>query len=108
MIENDYGVLLIIEDDEGIFGSIGGIKAPWMMDNSQMMLMETWWWINEDKQNHWAGALLIKAFIERAKILNIDFVIMVTLDGNKEEKLKETYHKLGFEHLEHHFIKKVN
>lgn len=102
------GVLLVAEDETGeLVGTIGGIVCPWFCDHSKLILSETWWWVNVEKQSKGVGFALIESFMNAGKSKGATHVLMVTLDGPNEDRLVKAYEKYGFRHLEHHFIKEL-
>ena len=107
LIQNECGILLVANEDGNLCGSIGGVITPWMMDNSQLMLMETWWWVNPEHRNKNIGIDLIKRFQNEGKRKGALFLIMVTLDGSKESKLTKFYERFNMKHLENHYIKEI-
>ena len=107
LIQNKGGILLVANEDGNLCGSIGGIIAPWMMDNSQLILMETWWWVNPEYRNKRIGLELIRAFQDEGKKRGANLFIMVTLQGPKEKSLIKFYTSLGMKHLENHYIKEI-
>jgi len=113
-IKEDYGIVLVAELKESatqtvdkLIGSIAGVISPWMMDHRQKVLMETWWWVFPEYWSLWAGLDLVMAFEEAARKKEVDLLIMVTLDGPKEETLKTYYRHFDMKHLEHHYIKRL-
>jgi len=107
LIQNKGGILLVANEDGNLCGSIGGITTPWMMDNSQLILMETWWWVNPEYRNKRIGLELIGAFQDEGKKRGANLFIMVTLQGPKEKSLIKFYTSLGMKHLENHYIKEI-
>ena len=98
-------LILVVEKDNKIIGTIGGVISPWLLDTNQKILQELWWYI--DPEYRGIGHRLIVKFEKEAVKLGANFVLMVTLDSKHEDKLITYYNKMGYNHLEHHFIKKV-
>ena len=98
-------LILVCEKDKKIVGTVAGVIAPWIGDTSQKILQEIWWYV--DSKERGVGGELLKTFEKIGKQKDIDFVLMVTLDSQHEDKLIRYYTKQGYQHLEHHFIKRI-
>ena len=107
LIKNECGILLVANEDGNLCGSIGGVITPWMMDNSQLVLMEIWWWVNPEYRSKNIGMDLIEHFQDEGKRKGASLLIMVTLDGPKESKLTQFYERFNMKHLEKHYIKEI-
>ena len=107
LMQMKESVLLVAEDKGQLVGAIGGMMAPWILNYSQQLLTELWWWVMPEHQKGGIGIKLIEAFQAEGKARGASHVIMVTLAGDKEGKLMSVYSKMGFNHLEHHFIKEL-
>lgn len=107
LINSPNGILLVVEDNEVVIGTIGGIVNPWFLDFSQSILIENWFWVHPDHRNRKAGSLLLSEFEVAGKDIGVSHVCMVTLDSREEERLMGYYRSVGYAHLEHHFIKEI-
>ena len=105
LLELPVALILVAEKNNKIVGTIGGVISPWLLDTDQKILQELWWYVDEEHRG--IGHRLILKFEEEGIKLGANFLLMVTLDSQHENKLINYYIKMGYEHLEHHFIKKV-
>ena len=105
LINADYGVLLVSDENGILTGTIGGMLVPWMGDSSQYILLESWWWVNPESRG--TGGRLIKSFEKEGREKGAKFLIMMTLDSDKEKSLETFYQRFGMQHLEHHYMKEL-
>jgi len=100
------GILLIAEDDKRVIcGTIAGSYSPWMLDFSQVMLKENWWWVEPDFRGTPVGRWLEESMCREAKLAGATHGIMGTRAGEIEERLARIYKRKGYKPLERHFIK---
>jgi hypothetical protein len=105
LINDDNGIVLVNEDKK-INAFIYGLLSPFPMNYNQIILTEFAWWADPDARQT-TGIRLLKEFEKRGKEKGADLFIMVTSDSFQEEKLEKFYKKVGFNHLEHHYIKRL-
>lgn len=105
VIDHPDVVILVCEKDEELVGTVAGAITPWILDTSQSILQEIWWYV--DPKERGVGGRLLKRFEEIGRQKDVTFVLMVTLDSKHEDKLINYYERQGYQHLEHHFIKRM-
>lgn len=98
-------VLLIAEQDNIPIGMIGGLITPNIYNLNYIGLQEMFWWVVEDKRTSTTAFKLYKAFEERAKELEVDFISMVTTVYTPT--LEKYYKKQGLRPVESSFIKEL-
>ena len=98
-------VLLIAEQNGIRCGMIAGLIVPNVFNRNYIGLQEMLWWVVEDKRNTTVAFKLYKAFEERAKELEVDFISMVTTAYTPP--LEKYYKKQGFKPVESSFIKEL-
>ena len=106
MTLKDTAVILVAVDNPtaSVVGSIGGILVPWMLDQSQVIMAELWWWMEPDHRGG-TGIKLVKTLEKEAQELGAQFMSMVTLGNRREDTLQQLYERMGYRHLEQYHLK---
>ena len=99
-------IILVSEGKNKLKGSIAGILYPWMCDLNQLILIETWWYVDPKYWNTLTGGNLIREFEKQGKMKGADLIIMISMKMN-EFKLRKFYENIGYKPLEYHFIKEL-
>lgn len=103
LIDND-NTIVFISENEGIFcGCIAGILSPWILDHSQWILMEQFWWVNPEQRKGAHAVRLVNKLIEWGKSKGAELMIMVSMNIETEKY----YKKNDFMYSETHFIKRI-
>jgi hypothetical protein len=95
------GVVFLAFKDEQLVGGIGGIELsnPW--NNTQHLLQEMFWWVNEDQRGSSVGLRLLRAFEEEAT----STVVLSILPQTPVKK--EMLSKLGYNLKELSYFKEI-
>ena len=72
---------------DGEHGMIGFIVFPLFFNTAQTMAQELFWWVDKEKRGGTLGILLLKNAEKRAKELGASIMMMLALDGLKENSL---------------------
>lgn len=107
LVTSEYALMLIAEQDGRPVGMIGGVITPWMGEMAQLMLYHVLWWVEPEHAGEWIGGKLVREFEEAGRKKGVAFVVMGTRDFDGETAMIRWYRRLGYSHLQHHFMKKV-
>ena len=99
LINDDNGILLVLDDD-GLKGMIGGMVYPFYM-SGQLTGQELFWWCDLKG----AGLSLLDALEDKAKELGAKTFNMITLHGLGHERLNDIYLKRGYSRSENTYIR---
>jgi len=102
LIEDDLGILLVLDSGQGVTGMVGALLYPFYM-SGELTGQELFWW-SEDKGR---GLDLLKALEGKAGELGAKTFSMISLDGLDEERLDRIYQKNGYERSEHSYLKRL-
>lgn len=100
-------IIMVLEEEGKVIGSISGILHPLYLNPSVLMITENWWWVDPEYRDGRGGIKLEKELIRWGKEKGADKIIMSTSHSPKEESLKNYYIKMGYTYLESHFIKEI-
>lgn len=100
-------IIMVLEEEEKVIGSISGILQPLFLNPSVLMITENWWWVDPEYRGSRGGIKLEKELIQWGKERGACKIIMSTSHSPKEESLKNYYIKMGYTYLESHFIKEI-
>lgn len=101
MIENDEGVILIAETDEGK-GTAGAISFPYYFNHGAMTGQELFWWSEGN-----VGAELFTGLEDWAKEKELVTFSMIALEHSSPERVGRMYQKKGYGPIEHTYTKEI-
>lgn len=107
LVSSEFAILLMAVKDGRPVGMIAGVISPWMGEMSQLMLYHVLWWVEPERAGEWIGERLVKEFENWGRVNGVAFVVMGTRDFDGETAMIRWYRRLGYSHLQHHFMKKV-
>jgi GNAT superfamily N-acetyltransferase len=102
MIENESGVVFVLEDSERIAGTIGGVVYPDLY-SGELICTEFFWFVTKAARG--GGMQLYRAFEDWARTKHCTTIRMVHLADSMPERLSVVYKRLGFELCETHYQK---
>ena len=100
-------LLLVAEDDGGVFGVIGGVSAPVTFNPSKVFVQELIFWVTPSKANKGAGKALLEGFELAAKAVGADVLFVSSLKTQLHKKTKKLYESMGFKEAEVAYAKRV-
>ena len=93
---HDHELLIVAEDEEGIFGFMAAIKSPLLGSRMAQMATELAWWINPEKRGNMASVRLVQ-FLERLCIeQEVKYLNLAYMQSSMPEKVKAMYEKMGY------------
>ncbi|KKN75083.1 hypothetical protein LCGC14_0384570 [marine sediment metagenome] len=108
MLPLDLFAIFVAIEAGWIRGTISGIRYPWLMDMSQVLLMENWWWVDPDYRGSGMQKRLEAELIAWGKEGGASRLIMVVSEGlTKKDALRRYYGRKGFEPMETHYIREI-
>ena len=101
-IEEHYRECLLLIKDNELVGAIAGqiVNAP--LDNNKIF-QEMMWYVKKEHRSH--GGRLLKELESRCRDRGVVAIIMVAIGSSMAERLNKYYNRLGYKHLETHYIK---
>ena len=105
MIDGGIAVVMVIEDDGEIAGSLGFIVSQ-DLHSGEKIMVETFWFTDPKKRG--CGLLLLDAYEKYADEYNMDKIAMVHMMDSYPESLCKLYLRRGYELIEKHFVKTLN
>lgn len=82
---------------DGKSGMLGFILSPALMNRSQIIAQELFWWVDEDKRGGKLGLDLLKAAEEQATELGASQLLMLSLTKLNGGKVNKLYESRGYE-----------
>lgn len=100
--DHSNAFLLII--DERAQGILYGtrLRSP---VNGRDIFQEVIWYVNPDFRRN--GVWLLRKVEKLLKSLGVSIMIMAVLENSKTEKIKSLYERLGFKHMESHYVRSI-
>ncbi len=106
ILENDLGVIFLLEQEGVIQGVIGGLLGP-DSNNGDRIAAETWWYVLPEYRGGFGGGRLYKTLETWAMEQCCVELQMVFLDASMPERLEEFYMRQGYEKIETRYSKKL-
>lgn len=88
-------------------GFIVGIVGQSFLEPQKLSCNELAWYVEPEYRGTSAAIKLMKRYEQEAIDRDCDYVTMVCLDNLDPEKVGKIYTKLGYNTLEHHYIKEL-
>lgn len=98
-------VILIAEESNERLGMIAGLISPNPFNPNYIGLQEFIWWVREESRHTSAAIKLYKAFEKKARLLEVDFISMVSTSYTPT--LEKLYKKDNFIPVETAYIKEL-
>lgn len=92
---------VIVSDDDGVTGVIGGMITPFWINASVKVAQEAFWWSDAD------GTLLLDAFEAWGKFNGAKIVRMGALAGSRPKVMARFYRKRGYVPDETFYMKAI-
>lgn len=99
----EHGLCVIAEEDDIHLGGVGAVKGPLFLDKRVSIAGERFWWVEPNERAAGVGKALLQAIHVAAKEAGCTYLMMLSLD-DAADKL---YAKLGFDEVEHAFMKRL-
>ena len=92
----DHG-LLIVADDDGLYGFMAAIKSPLLGSTKAWTATELAWWVNPEKRGKLAGVRLVE-HLERLCINGeVKYFNLAYMQTSMPDTVKKLYEKMGYE-----------
>jgi len=104
LIEVGMGKIYGVYQDGLFVGGLGALITPDLNDGKKVAT-EAFWFVSP--QYRGAGIKLLLFFLNHAKEIGCERVIMVHLFNSHSEKLAKLYQNLGFQPVETHYLKNL-
>jgi GNAT superfamily N-acetyltransferase len=104
LVESGIGTVFFEEKEGKPTGMIGGVAHP-DINSGEITATEFFWYVDPEYKG--SGLKLLRQFEEWARIMGCVNIVMVHLENNMPEKLKNIYLKKGFRHIESHYSKRL-
>jgi GNAT superfamily N-acetyltransferase len=104
IIDNDWGVIILLEDASQIVGCISGAAFP-DIHTGELVASESCWFVMP--QSRGFGMTLLEAFEEWSKSRGCKQLRMAHLMDSMPEKLGRLYRRLGYVATEVHYVKSL-
>lgn len=95
-------VICIKEDGKGV---ILGLIYPLYYNPSVLIAQELGWWVEPEYRNTTLGVRLLKKFEKEAISKGATKVMMIYLEAQNPDTIKNIYHKMNYRAVEHTMIK---
>lgn len=107
LIESNFTVVFVSEENNKITGTIAGIISPWFMNNKDIILTEQWVWVEPEARGKGLFSELINSLVTWGKNLGATKLSMISIGSKTEKQVKKFYSNKGFQYMETHFIKDI-
>lgn len=104
LIEVGMGKIYGMYSDGIFIGGLGALLTPDLNDGKKVAT-EAFWFVSPKFRG--AGIKLLLFFLNRAKEIGCERVIMVHLFNSHSEQLSKLYQNLGFQPIEKHYLKNL-
>ena len=105
MVEQGVAVVMVLEKDGEMIGSLGFIKYP-DIHSGEQMIVETFWFADPKKRGY--GIKLLNAFENYAREHGINKIAMIHMMDSYPEQLERLYLKRGYRLIEKHYVRYLN
>jgi GNAT superfamily N-acetyltransferase len=89
-------------------GFIVGMIAPSFLEPDKLACTELAWYVEPEYRGTSVAIKLMKRYEKKAIESRCDIVTMVALNSLNPDKVGAIYKKMGYNTLEHHYIKEFN
>lgn len=100
-------IVIVAQEEDKIIGVIGGLLAPSIFDENEIIAQEAMWYIDPEHRKGALGTDLLLFFEEIAKELGVNHIVMVCMGNLNFEILNRYYTKNGYKLMENQFIKNL-
>lgn len=105
LIENELGIFVVAESDDGeVGGMCGGMVFPFYM-TGVLTAQEFMWWIDDTHKGQ--GKALMKMFEAEAKARGAESIIMNAIHGKDHDRIAKIYKRAGYRPSDYSFIKEL-
>ncbi len=104
LIDVGMGKIYGAYSEEVLVGGLGALITPDLNDGKKVAT-EAFWFISPKFRGE--GIKLLLFFLNRAKEIGCERVIMVHLFNSHSDKLSKLYENLGFQPIEKHYLKNL-
>jgi GNAT superfamily N-acetyltransferase len=104
MIDHGIAVVMVIEDDGELAGSLGFIVSQDLHSGEKVMI-ETFWFTHPEKRG--CGLRLLDAYEKYAEDNNMDKIAMIHMMDSYPERLEKLYIRRGYKLIEKHYVKEL-
>lgn len=105
LIEGDAGIILVLEREGIIVGTVVAILQPAVMNHHHLMGQELCWWIEPEYRG--MGKALLEALEERVKDMGAVTLDMIALESMRPKAVGAAYRRAGYQPLENHWVKEL-
>lgn len=106
LVDSDIATMFVVRDDDGtLMGGLACAKVPWYLDFKQSVVMEQWWWVDEEFRQRGAARALMTAMDDWAEEIGATHALMG--DIGTGGAIGEYYKKKGFVEVETHYYKRL-
>lgn len=106
-IDKPDRVGLVVEYGDVIVGVMGGVIAPSIFDNQQIICQEAIWYIDKNHRGGSTGLKLLRRFEEESALKGAHMVAMIHMNNLNPEILSKFYHRNGYVSVETHYMKEL-
>jgi len=104
MIDQGIAVVMVIEDDGELAGSLGFIVSQ-DLHSGEKIMVETFWFTDPLKRG--CGLRLLDAYEKYADEYSMDKIAMVHMMDSYPESLERLYVRRGYQLIEKHYVKEL-
>lgn len=101
------GVMLVAEHDGEVVGMVGLVLSPFLFNAAKTLAYEIVWWVDESARTTGAGRALLAAVEPACRAKGADAVVMIHM-ANSPPQAALLYERMGFEHTESSYTKRLN
>lgn len=102
MIENDIAVVLVLEEEGELIGSLGFIIGE-DLHNGDKYTVETFWFTSPKRRGF--GTMLVDVFEKYSMTIGAKKAAMIHMADSYPDRLRKYYENRGYILIEQHFIK---
>jgi len=92
----DHG-LLIVADDDGVYGFMAAIKSPLLGSTRAWTATELAWWVNPEKRGKLAGVRLVQHLERLCVNSDVKYLNLAYMQSSMPGTVKKLYEKMGYE-----------
>jgi hypothetical protein len=106
LIASDDGVLLVVEEADGVVGMAGALLYPFYFNTTHRTGQELFWWVEPGARGRESIALF-DALENRGREQGAMSFTMITVEGLRSDALERYYRRHGYRAAELSFIKRL-
>ena len=106
LIQMPTMLVLIAKDGNDVVGSIAASSFPWLLDPSQLMVQEIWWWVDKEYRGN-VGKMLMGGLEAWCKDIGAKHLLMIGLADDRLRRMDKLYGRMGFSPIELQYHKEL-